>query len=95
MQVTSANNPANYHRPQTKFAKVMFLQVSVCPHRGEGGVHGFIGVGACMVLFGGACVVLFGGACVVLFGGHAWFYSGGMHGCIRGACVVFSMRYGQ
>ena len=32
-----------FYRPQTKFAKVMFLQVSVCPH----------GRGACMVLFGG------------------------------------------
>ena len=27
-----------YYRPQTKFAKVMFLQVSVCPQ--GGGVHG-------------------------------------------------------
>ena len=35
-------------------------------------------------------VILFtGGACVVARGGHAWFYSGGMHGCSRGgACVV-------
>ena len=24
----------SYYRPQTKFAKVMFLQVSVCPHGG-------------------------------------------------------------
>ena len=57
----------------------------------SGGMHGFI----------------WGGACVVLFGGHAWFYSGGVHGFIwgvhgfiRGACVVFSvfsdtMRYPQ
>ena len=29
----------NYYRLQTKFAKVMFLQVSVCP-QGVGGVHG-------------------------------------------------------
>ena len=77
----------NYH-PQTKFAKVMFLQVSVCPHRG--GVHGFIwghawfysgGVcgfiwGSCMVLFKGMCGFI-RGACVVLFGGHAWFIQGG------------------
>ena len=71
---------AYLYRPQTKFAKVMFLQVSVCPYRGGawfylGGVHGFIW---------GACVVLFGGACVVLFRGCAWFYSGGMHGFIQG-----------
>ena len=79
------------YRPQTKFAKVMFLQVSV--HTG-GGVRGFIR-GACVVLFGGVCVVLFGGrawfysgACVVLLGGHVWFYSGGMRGFIWGACMV-------
>ena len=35
--------------PQTKFAKVMFLQVSVCP-RGRGGVHGCRG--ACVVARG-------------------------------------------
>ena len=39
----SVNSPdihilVNCYRPQTKFAKVMFLQVSVCP-RGGGGVH--------------------------------------------------------
>ena len=27
-------SPYNLYRPQTKFAKVMFLQVSVCPHGG-------------------------------------------------------------
>ena len=65
----------------------MFLQVSVCPQGGRGGVRGFIR---------GACVVLFGGACMVLFGGRAWFYSGGVcgfiwggvRGFIRGACMV-------
>ena len=77
-----------FYRPQTKFAKVMFLQVSVCPHWG----------GACVVLFGGhawfysgVCVVLFRGgmhgfiwgACVLLFGGHVWLYSGGLHGFIQ------------
>ena len=74
-----------FYRPQTKFAKVMFL-LSVCPHRGGGhawfylgGMRGFIR-GACMVLFGGVCGFIWG-ACVVLFGG-------GMHGFIRGACMV-------
>ena len=70
--------------PPAKFAKVMFLQVSV--HTG----------GACMVAPGG-CVValggmwLLGGACVVAPGGvrgcswgHAWLLWGGMHGCSRG-----------
>ena len=92
--------PLDIYRPQTKFAKVMFLQVSVCPHRG--GVCGFIR-GACVVLFGGACVVLFGGhawfysggrvwfysgGAWFYSGGHAWFIRGGMHGFIWGACVV-------
>ena len=39
-----------YSRPQTKFAKVMFLQVSVCPHGG-----------ACVVAWWGACMVARGG----------------------------------
>ena len=49
---------------------------------------------------GGACVVALGGGHVrccsggwghvwFYLGGHAWFYlGGGMHGFIRGACVV-------
>ena len=82
------NEPSIYYRPQTKFAKVMFLQVSVCPHRK--GMRGFTwGVcgftwGACLVLFGGAwfyfggaCVVFPGGACMVFPGGHAWFFQRG------------------
>ena len=40
------------YRLQTKFAKVMFLQVSVCPHGG--------GLG-CLLPGGGACVVALGG----------------------------------
>ena len=76
---------------KTKFAKLMFLQVSVCQK-----LRDFMARGACVVLFRGACVVLFRGACMVLFGGHAWFYLGGhawfylggMRGFIRGACVV-------
>ena len=73
-----------FYRPQTKFAKVMFLQVSVCP---QGGMHG---------CSGGACVVAPGGVCMVALGGHAWLLRGGMcscsrggmHGCSGGACVV-------
>ena len=76
-----------------KFAKVMFLQVSVCPRGG----HGCQGV--CVVA--GVCVLLpwhawLWGACVVVgvhgwggmhgYGGHAWLWGhvwlwGGMHGC--------------
>ena len=64
----------NYYRPQTKFAKVMFLQVCVCPRGGghewlpRGGVHGFRGD---MHGYQGACMVA---------GGRVWFL-GGMHGC--------------
>ena len=89
----------NFYRPQTKFAKVMFLQVSVCPHRGgcawfySGGMRGFIqGVRGFIRGVHG----FIWGACVVLFGGCAWFYSGGL--CVvlfggrawfySGACVV-------
>ena len=62
----------------------MFLQVSVCPHRG--GMCGFIqGGGACVVLFReggmrgfirGACMVLFGGGMrgFIRGGGRAWFF---------------------
>ena len=83
----------HYYRPQTKFAKVMFLQVSVCPHQGGrvwfylvggmcgfiwGGVHGFIR---------GHAWFYFGGCAWFYLGGHVWFYLGGMHGFIWGACV--------
>ena len=53
------------YRPQTKFAKVVFLHVSVCP---QGGMHGR---GACMA--GIVCVVgvcMAWGACI----------AGGMNG---------------
>ena len=124
------------YRPQTKFAKVMFLQVSVILSTGghvwllwgvcgcSGGVcgcswEGMHGCsrGACVVAPGGVCVVAPGGHGSLLLGGHAWLLWGGMHGysrgacmvfrggCVlflgghawffRGACVVFSMRYGQ
>ena len=68
------NHISHFYCPQTKFAKVMFLQVSVCPHWGC--VCGFIWWGACVVLFRG-CVVLFRGCAWFYSGGHAWFYLGG------------------
>ena len=87
-----------FDRPQTKFAKLMFLQVSVCPH---GGTCGFI-LEACLVLLGGMHGFIWG-VCGFIWGcvhgfiwgvhgfirGHAWFYLGGMCGFIHGACVVF------
>ena len=61
------------YRPQTKFAKVMFLQVSVCPQGGHAWLWG-----ACMVAGEGACVVL-GGMHGCGGGGHVWLW---------GACMV-------
>ena len=82
-------NKPYFDRPQTKFAKVMFLQVSVCPQGGRracvaGGVHGSGGVHG--------------------RGVHGWGHvwqrvacmagrvrgGGGVHG--RGAFVVWGMR---
>ena len=60
---------------------------------GVGGMHG-CSVGACVVAPGGVCVVAPGGVCVVALGGRAWF-SRGHAWILGGACVVFSMRYGQ
>ena len=66
------------YRPQTKFAKVMFLHLSV----NRGGMHGrgvaCMARGACMAGGGMHCR----GACMV--GGCAWL--GGVNG--RGACVA-------
>ena len=82
-----------FYRPQRKFAKVMFLQVSVCPQRGAC-VVARGGGGMCMVARGawvvvrGACMVPLGGmhGCS---GGHAWFFWG--HAWFfLGACVVFA-----
>ena len=69
-----------FYRPQTKFAKVMFLQVSVILSTGGGGMRGGYRGAACVVALGGACMVAPGGACVVAPGGHAWL--------LWGACVV-------
>ena len=69
---------ANIYRPQTKFAKVIFLHVSVSHsvHRGGGGCVPGVGVG------------------YVPWGGHAWLGRGvcvaGGHACLgRGACVPY------
>ena len=75
------------YRPQTKFAKVMFLQVSVILSTGEGWV--VAPGGACVVAPGGACVVAPGGTCVVGPGGGMRGCSrGGVCGYSRGACMV-------
>ena len=93
----------NIYRPQTKFAKVMFLQVSVCPQEGRrawllqgghawllpgGGVHG-CSQGACMVAPRGHVWLLPGG-CVWQRGGmHG---KGGMRG-EGGECVVCTVSH--
>ena len=58
----------NIYHPQTKFAKVMFLQVSVCSQGG----HAWL-------LWGGGGV-----ACMVASRGDTWLLLGGMHGCLGG-----------
>ena len=68
----------NFYRPQTKFAKVMFLQVSVILSTG-GGMCG---------CSGGGCVVAPRGGHAWLPGGHVWLLLGGMHGCSRRVCVI-------
>ena len=79
-----------YYRPQTKFAKVMFLQVSVCP---QGGMHG-CGGDAWLLQGGmhgcsqGGHAWLLPGACMVAPGGHAWLLLGGVHGCSWGVCMA-------
>ena len=72
----------------------LFLQVSVCPHRGS--VHGCSGE-ACVVAPRGVCMVApaggmrgcsWRGACMFAPEGHVWLLPGGVHGCSPGACMV-------
>ena len=79
---------AIYYHPQTKFAKVMFLQVSVILSIG-GGVGG--GISCCSggdmhgcSLGGGG-----GGGMHGCSRGMCMVAPGGMHGCSGGACMVF------
>ena len=91
-----------YYRPQTKFAKVMFLQVCVYPQRGAciaGGVCG--GGGGMHGGEGGAWQGAVRGVGGMHGGGHVWWgacmvggcVAGGVHG--RGACVADTTRYCQ
>ena len=77
---------SSYYRPQTKFEKVMFSQVSVCP-QGEACVAGGVrmGGGACMAgdhAWQGDMHRKEGGACM----------AGGMRD--RGACVMATAASG-
>ena len=77
----------SFYRPQTKFAKVMFLQASVILLTG-GGVRGFIR-GACVVLFGGMRGFIWGGVRGFIRGVRGFIWGGcGVRGFIWGACVV-------
>ena len=89
----------DFYRPQTKFAKVMFSQVSVCPRVGH--VHDRMGVcgrGACMAgghAWQGVCVAgrhgrrgMCGGGHVLWGGGHVW--QGDMYGGV--ACIAGGMH---
>ena len=67
-----------FYRPQTKFAKVMFLQVTVCHHGG-----------AWVVLLGvGGCAWFYSGGHAWFYLGGAWFYSGACMVLFRGVCMV-------
>ena len=81
----------HHYRPQTKFAKVMFLQVSVILSTGGacmvalGGLHGCPEGGVCVVALG-ACVVAERGVCGC--SGVCVVALGGMHGCSGGRAVA-------
>ena len=97
----------NIYRPQTKFAKVMFLQVSVCPQ--EGGMRGCSGGrGGCVWLLRGHAWLLWGGMHGCSWGGicgeegHAWQRGGGRYEiqpviawavCILLECILVWQNY--
>ena len=76
----------NIYRPHTKFAKVMFLHLSVS--------HSVLrGEGACMVTGGHAWLGgVFGCRGVHGCGGHAWLW--GVCMVVGGACVVVEGMHG-
>ena len=71
------------YRPQTKFVKVMFLQVSVCPQGG----HAWLLRGACVVALGGMCGCSGGGMHGCSGGGHVWLLLGGHAWLLPGGCA--------
>ena len=76
------NTVLHFYRQQTKFAKVMFLQVCVCPHGG----HAWL-LGGVWLLPEWGCVWLLWGACMVALGCMCGCF-GGVHHCSGGVCVV-------
>ena len=88
-------DPLSNYRPQTKFAKVMFLQVSnVC----RGAMRGCSQGGCAWLLQGGHAWLLLGGhawllweVCMVALGqGIHWLLPGGMRGCSGGGMHGYS-----
>ena len=67
------------YRPQTKFAKVMFLQVSACMVAPGGHAWLLLGRGSRGCSWGG--MLLWGGCAWLLPGGCVWLLLGGMRGC--------------
>ena len=59
-----------------------------------GGMHGCSG-GGVHGCSRGMCMVAPVGGCAWLLGGHAWLLGGACVVARGGACMVFSMRYGQ
>ena len=76
------------YRPQTKFAKVMSLQVFVCPHRGVGGIPACIagGIPACL-----AAGLLGGGIPECLAGFQAHTQGGSWRGISPGRCLLLGV----
>ena len=78
-----------FYRLQTKFAKVMFLQVSVCP--GGGGIPACIagGIPACLAAGGGISACIAGGipACLAAGGGIPACIAGGIPACLAAGGV--------
>ena len=62
---------SSFYRPQTKFAKVMFLQVSVILSTGGGGACVVAPRGGMRGWSRGGHAWLFQGGCMVAPGGHA------------------------
>ena len=95
-----------FYRPQTKFAEVLFLQMSVYPQGGVRGKGRVCGKGVCMakgagmageVCMAGAHVWQLGGACVA--GEMATAAGGthptGMHSCLCEVLMRFQLSFSK
>ena len=87
-------NKHNY-RPQTKFAKVMFLQVSVCPRGGR--VWLLRGAGCAWLVRGGVCMVAPGGGACVGYDEIRRYgqWAGGTHPTGMHSCFLIALLSAQ